>query len=87
MFAHYDATNLLEAIEFAAPSDPTLGGVSLATATMRDAIDHLCSLDPQTQPEGGGAISTALGVGVWRSTGELDQPVMSVITFGPGYYD
>lgn len=87
VFAYYDAANLLEAIEFSTPSDPTLQGASLTTAMLRDAIGHLRSLDPETRLEAGGATSTKLGVGIWSSTGELDQPVMSVITFGPGYYD
>lgn len=87
VFAYYDTANLLEAIEFSAPSHPALQGASLTTGMMRDAIDHLYSLDPETRLEPGGATSTKLGVGVWSSTGEYDRPVMSVITFGPGYYD
>jgi len=87
VFAYYDAAKLLEAIEFSTPSDPMLQGASLTTATLANAIDHMRSLDPETRLEPGGATSTKLGIGVWSSTGELDQPVMSVITFGPGYYD
>lgn len=87
VFAYYDASRLLEAIEFSRPRNLTLQGVPLDTAMLQDAIDHLRSLDPQTRIEPGGAISNKIGVGVWSSTGEHDQPVMSVITFGPEYYD
>ncbi len=87
VFAYYDATSRLEAIEFSTLSNPTLQGAALNTATMQEAIEHLRSLDPETRVEQDGATSTKLGVGVWSSTGEHDQPVMSVITFGPGYYD
>ena len=87
VFAYYDAENHLEALEFSSPSDPTLQGASLTNAKMGDAIDHLRCLDPEIHLEMDGATSTKLGVGVWSSTGELDQRVMSVITFGPGYYD
>jgi hypothetical protein len=87
VFAYYNAANLLEAVEFSTPSGPTLQGTSLTTVKMRDAIDHLLSLDPETRLESGGATSTKLGVGVWSSTGEPDQPVTSMITFGSGYYD
>jgi hypothetical protein len=87
IFAYYDAANRLEAIEFSPPSDPTLLGASLTNASMRDAIEHLRSLDPETLVEQSGATSKKLGIGVWSSTGKHDQPVMSVIIFGPGYYD
>jgi hypothetical protein len=87
VFAYYDSTSRLEALEFSPPSNPTLQGASLTTATMGDAIKYLRSLDPETRVEQDGATSTKLGVGVWSSTGEHEQPVMSVITFGPGYYD
>lgn len=87
VFAYYDATSRLEAIEFSSPSNPTLQGASLTTATMGEAIEYLRSLDPETRVELDGATSSKLGVGVWSSTGEHEKPVMSVITFGPGYYD
>jgi hypothetical protein len=87
VFAYYNAANLLEAIEFSTPSGPTLEGACLTTAKMQDAFNHLLSLDPETRLELSGATSTKLGIGVWSSTGEPAQPVMSVITFGPGYYD
>ena len=87
VFAYYGSSNLLEAIEFSNPSHPTLNGAHLTTITMADAIKCLQSLDPELRIEPGAATSTKLGIGVWRSTSELDQPVMSAITFGPGYYD
>lgn len=87
VFAYYDAANLLEALEFSTPSDPTLSGLHLTTTMMREAMAHLRSLDPGTRFDASGATSTKLGVGVWSSTGDPDQPVGSVITFGTGYYD
>ncbi|MCW2396650.1 MULTISPECIES: hypothetical protein [unclassified Sphingobium] len=86
VFAYYDDAELLEALEFSKPSDPTLQGESLTTVMMGEAIDYLLMLDPELRLEPGGATSSKVGVGVWSSTGEPDQPVMSVITFGPGYY-
>jgi hypothetical protein len=86
IFAYYDVANLLEALEFSEPSEPTLHGICLTTTSLSGAIDVLRSLDPKLHVEQDGAISKKLGIGIW-SSGELDQPVESVITFGPGYYD
>lgn len=87
VFAYYNAANLLEAVEFSTPSRPKLQGACLIALTMEDAIDHLLLLDPETRIEPGGATSAKLGVSIWSSAAEPDRPVMSVITFGPGYYD
>jgi hypothetical protein len=86
VFAYYDSTNHLEAIEFSRPCDPTLNGVSLTTVVMGEATERLRLLDPELLIEPGSAISTKLGIGVWSSTNAFDEPVMSAITFGPGYY-
>jgi len=87
VFAYYDGADFLEAMEFSSPSDPTLNGASLVRVSMGDAIERLRLLDPDLSVEPGGATSTKLGIGVWSSTGALDQLVMSAITFRPGYYE
>ncbi|MER8371047.1 hypothetical protein [Mesorhizobium sp. M0306] len=87
VFAYYDSDERLEALEFASPSNPTLNGLALISVSMGEATQILQSLDPKLRLEPDGATSTQLGIGVWSSTGEADQPVMSAITFGPGYYD
>lgn len=87
VFAYYDANERLEALEFSVPSRPTLHGSALISVSMIAAVELLRSFDPEVRLEPDGAISIQLGIGVWSSTGEADQPVMSVITFGPGYYD
>jgi hypothetical protein len=87
VFAYYDSANLLEALEFSDHDGPTLDETCLTTAVLGEAIERLRSFDPDLCVEPDGATSTKLGIGVWSSTGELDQPVTSAITFGPGYYD
>ncbi|MER9052304.1 hypothetical protein NKH89_34885 [Mesorhizobium sp. M0923] len=87
VFAYYDSDERLEALEFASPSNPTLNGLALISVSMGEATQILQSLDPKLRLEPDGATSTQLGIGVWSSTGEVDQPVMSAITFGSGYYD
>lgn len=86
VFAYYDSGQMLEALEFSSLCEASLQGISLTTVMMGEAIDWLRALDPELRLEPDGATSIKLGVGVWSSTGEPDEPVMSVITFGPGYY-
>jgi hypothetical protein len=87
VFAYYDSDERLEALEFASPSNPTLNGLALISVSMGEATGFLQSLDSKLRLEADGAISTQLGVALWSSTGGTDQPVISMITFGPGYYD
>lgn len=87
VFAYYDDAHLLEALEFSGPSDPKLNGVSFMMVAMAAAIERLRLLDPELSIEPGSATSRNLGISIWSPTDELSQSVMSVITFGPGYYD
>ena len=88
-FACYDGQGMLEALEFAPPADLKVGGRSVTSMSMADALTFLRSLDPQVKIEEGGASarSQRLGIGLWCPSPDLaDAKVEAALVFGDGYY-
>jgi hypothetical protein len=89
LFANYDRAGQLEAIELASPAAAGLYGINLLGMGFDEAVKYLNSKDPQLQREVDGAISLALGLGLYAPHAEDDPkaPAESVLVFVPGYYD
>lgn len=86
LFAYYDDADKLEALELAAPASPTLAGHILTALPMQEARQVLLQHDDAMEDESDGAISKALGIGIWSEAG-MEGVVQSVIRFSVGYYD
>jgi hypothetical protein len=86
VFAYYDNADNLEAIELAAPASPSLTGQVLTSLRLQDAKQVLRQHDHAMEDESDGAISKALGIGIWSEAG-MDGLVQAVIRFKGGYYD
>lgn len=89
LFANYDKTGRLEAIELASPAAPELYGMNLLGMGFEQAVKYLKSKDPQLEREADGAISLALGLSLYAPHAAKDpkMPAESVLVFAPGYYD
>ena len=87
VFAYFTPDERLEALEFSDPARPTLNGSPLLGLELIEAIALLRMTDTATEVEAGSAISRQLCISLWRSTDEMEQPVMAALTFAPGYYD
>jgi hypothetical protein len=88
-FFYYDASGLLEAIEFAPPARPTINGLDLFSLTFGQAVTKLAVLDDTLKEGVDGAIAHRLGVSIWAPSAKYDRnaPVESVLAFQKGYYD
>jgi hypothetical protein len=88
-FFYYDASGLLEAIEFAPPARPTIDGLDLFGLTFGQAVTKLALLDDSVKEDVDGAIAHRLGVSIWAPLKKDDRnaPVESVLAFRKGYYD
>jgi hypothetical protein len=88
-FFYYDASGLLEAIEFAPPARPTVNGLDLFSLTFGQAVTKLAVLDDTLKEGVDGAIAHRLGVSIWAPSAKYDRnaPVESVLAFRKGYYD
>lgn len=89
LFANYDKTGRLEAIELASPAAPELYGINLLGMGFEQAVKYLKSKDPQLEREVDGAISLALGISLYapHAVNDPKLPPESVLVFAPGYYD
>jgi hypothetical protein len=89
VFAYYKVPGVLEAVEFADPSDPTLRGEHLVGANALGVKGMLEAINASLEIDSSGFVSHATGVGIyapgWNDDGE--QIVESVIAFEKGYYD
>jgi len=88
-FFYYDASGLLEAVEFAAPARPTVSGVDLMNLTFEQAIKELTALDQRVETEPDGAIAYELGISIYAPLAKDNgnAPVESVVAFRRGYYN
>lgn len=89
IFFYYDASGLLEAIEFAGPSRPTVSGLDLLNLSFEQAVTKLTALDQNVESEDDGAIAYQLGVSVYAPMAKdnIAAPVESVLAFRQGYYN
>jgi hypothetical protein len=86
VFASYDEAGALEALEFAAPAEPSVQGQLLTSLPMRKAKELLQLIDDALAVEAGAATSKKWGISVWSGAGD-DGVVQSVLRFASGYYD
>ncbi len=89
VFANYDRSGHLEAIELASPATPQLYGINLIGMGFDAAVKFLKSKDPKLDQEADGAISLALGISLYAPHAAKDPkaPPESVLLFAAGYYD
>jgi hypothetical protein len=89
VFAYYDKHGRLEAVEFAPPANPMLDGVELLRISHETVMSTLRAKDPVLEQDRDGALSHAVGIGLYAPTAEDDptKPCESIIAFRPGYYD
>lgn len=86
VFASYDEAGALEALEFAAPAQPSVQGQPITSLPLRRAKELLHAIDDALEVETGAATSKKWGISVWSGGGE-EGIVQSVLRFAPGYYD
>jgi hypothetical protein len=88
-FFYYDASGLLEAIEFASPARPTVSGIELMSLPFEQAIAKLAAMDKHAEIETDGAIAYQLGISIYAplAKDKGDAPVESVLAFRQGYYN
>lgn len=88
VFAYYDQSGALEAIELASPATPLLDGVNLLGIGFDDLKTTLRARDAELEVESDGAIAHAHGVGVYAPNAKHDPKANceSVIVFRIGYY-
>ena len=89
LFALYNEDNRLEALEFASPAAPTLGGFRLIGVGFEAATANLRSLGGDLEDDPAGTTSHNLGVSLYAPGKKEDplEPRESVLAFASGYYD
>jgi len=89
VFAYYDKHGKLEAIEFARPSNPLLDGLALLQVSCDLVKSTLRAKDPAYEEDAAGAVSNAVGVGLYAPNAAEDPtaPCEGIIVFRDGYYD
>jgi hypothetical protein len=88
LFFNYDPTGVLEAIEFAAPANPTVRGIELIGRELIELMSELSRVDQHIETEVDGAIANGMGVSVWAplAKDEVHARVDSALAFRKGYY-
>lgn len=88
VFAYYKLPDMLEALEFAAPSELLFAGQNLLGALASDVKRLLEQFDQTLEIDSSGMISHQLGIGVYAPGWDKDeaQVVESAILFEDEYY-
>jgi hypothetical protein len=89
LFFYYDSAGALEAIEFAAPANPTVNGIELLGRELAELVSELSSLGEHIEADADSAIANGMGVSV-RAPLAKDAGrahVDSALAFRRGYYD
>lgn len=89
MFAFYAADGRLEALEFSIEAELMLNNMVLTSMSYQKAQEFLQAMDPDTEADGYGITSNALGISFYFPFGEEDpsEPLETVIVFRDGYYE
>ena len=89
VFFYYDKNHVLEAIEFAFPSEPQIDDINLLKFSYEEAVSFLSAIDSDVKQEADGAIAYKIGISIYAPLGKDDHqsPIQSVLAFRPGYYD
>jgi hypothetical protein len=84
----YDIAGHCEAIEFAAPANPTFKGKPLVGKPFHEIRDWLQSIDPAIEIDEAGLTAHTFGFGLYAPFASSDPtaPIEAVIVFPPNYY-
>lgn len=86
---YYDEEGRAEAIELAAPQEPTLAGRKLLGRPFSEVRAWLQILDSDLEVDASGAQSRRVGISVYApgANKDPDQPIEGAMIFRRGYYD
>ena len=86
---YYDEDNKCEAIEFAAPSNPTFKGYKLIEIPFIEVKETFIVMDDKLEVDETGFTSPKYGIGVYVPTlkDSMFEPIQGVIAFKAGYYN
>ncbi len=84
----YNTAGHCEAIELAAPANPTFKGKSLIGKPFNELSDWLATIDPHLEIDEAGLTAHTFGFGLYAPFASSDPtaPVEAVIVFPPNYY-
>jgi hypothetical protein len=84
----YDATGHCEAIELAAPANPTFKGKPLVGKPFHEIRDWLQSIDHNLEIDEAGLTAHTFGFGLYApfASSDSNAPIEAVIVFPPNYY-
>jgi hypothetical protein len=84
----YDAAGHCEAIELAAPANPTFKGKPLVGKPFHEIRDWLQSIDHNLEIDEAGLTAHTVGFGLYAPFASSDPtaPIEAVIVFPPNYY-
>lgn len=86
---YYQQPDVCEAIELAAPANPTFCGKALIGQPFSELRDWFGSIDPQIQVDETGLTSFEFGLGLYApfASQSPNASIEAVIIFQQGYYD
>lgn len=89
MHVYYKQPDGCEAIELAAPANPTFRGKALIGQPFNELCDWFQSIDPQIEIDETGLTSFEFGLGLYAALASQlpNTPIEAVIIFQQGYYD
>ncbi len=89
VFAYYNASGVLEAIEFTEPAVPEFEEMDLLKIHFKDLITYLSDKDKGLEVESGSLTSHVLGIDAYAPDADDNTPssAESIIVFENGYYD
>ena len=89
VFAYYNASGVLEAIEFTEPAVPEFEEMDLLKIHFKDLITYLSDKDKDLEVESDSLTSHVLGIGAYAPDADdnTSLPAESIIVFENGYYD
>jgi hypothetical protein len=87
LFVYYDVEEKCEAVEFAAPLNPLIGGIKLLGQPFKDIVAWIKLRDANLELDSSGFTSPALGISGYAPGCSRDEntPVEGVIAFRHGY--
>lgn len=89
MHVYYKQPDGCEAIELAAPANPSFRGKALIGQPFNELCDWFRLIDPQIEVDETGLTSFEFGLGLYASFASQspNDPIEAVIIFQQGYYD
>lgn len=89
VFAYYNSSGVLEAIEFTEPAVPEFEEMDLLKIHFKDLIKYLSDKDKGLEVESESLTSHVLGIGAYAPDADdnTSSSAESIIVFENGYYD